>query len=646
MLVLSFSTSAVSSAQTKKSTSAEAFGRLPTFREVHLSPDGNKAASVRNIQGKMTIITQNLEPGHEREIYPLTYDEGKISYIQWLNNTRLLLTVKFQHESKKINRYRYRYIAIDWDKGNPINLVKGRFRIDKDSVHMVSTLYNDPDYVLMRMVQEPLNKGSNFTHDIFKVNIHTGDRKLVVTGPAKMYGGESGVSAVDHNGVVRLKIASHSDRYYLKYRKSEDQPFLNIHEFKPYYEAKEDRKAQKNDVFSHVSFTDDPNYIYVLSNHENGLTALYEFNVNDKSMRPTDVRDDKKGVWSVSIDPRTDKVIGYRLVGEKFQYNYLDKLFSKLKEDLTRLFPNEYIYFDSYTRDKDKFIFSVSSPTRPYEYYILDRKLNKITKFADDYPLVDKSTLSNMIRTSYTARDGLEIPAYLSLPKGKEDIKGLPTVILPHGGPNARDSWGFDYWVQFLTTQGYAVLQMNYRGSIGYGPELYYKGDREYGRGMLDDINDGAKWMISQGISDPDRICIMGASYGGYAALQAPVRAQKLYKCIVAMAPVTDMNRIKREEWYTADFYWDLMKDDSQSYSDISPYDQIDNIKPPILMVHGQQDNIVSSIHSEWMAERLKKKGKDFKFIAFEDGDHHLSLQKNRIKFLQEVEIFLKKHLE
>lgn len=627
----------------KESAAAQAFGQLPTIQEINLSPDGKKASTIRNIKGQINIVTQSLEPGHENEVYFLNFDEGKINSIAWLNNNRILLSLKYQSKRKKSTYYRYRYIAIDWDKKNPLNMVKGKYQVDPNSASLVSTLPNDPDHLLLRLRTNSATGSTKFTYDIFKVNINTAERKRILTGPTKTSGGLSGTRLVDSKGVVRMVAGYRHSKYYYSYRKNEDDKFRIIYESKEKTQRKKTRDAQINEVFTVAGYPEDTNYIYVLSNHENGKTALYEYNINDRSMRPTEIRNDRSGISSIFIDGKTDKIIAYSYTNEKPVTVYLNKVLAGIRKDLSQFFPNEYITFQSYTDDKAKIVFSVTSPTRPGEFYLLDRKLSRITKFADNYPLVQKATLSKMIITSYENRDGMNIPAYLSLPAGKEDAKNLPTIIMPHGGPHARDVWGFDSWVQFLTTRGYAVLQMNFRGSTGYGADYYFKGDYEYGRGMLDDINDGAKWMIAQGYADPKRMCIMGASYGGYAALQAVVRDQSLYKCSVAMAPVADLTRLKRDEWYLYPF--DYFIDDDQSFSDISPYHNTDKINLPILMAHGTKDNVVPIIHSERMAKKLKKEGKDVRFIILDKGDHHLSIQENRITFFQEVEVFLEKHL-
>jgi dipeptidyl aminopeptidase/acylaminoacyl peptidase len=236
------------------------------------------------------------------------------------------------------------------------------------------------------------------------------------------------------------------------------------------------------------------------------------------------------------------------------------------------------------------------------------------------------------------------IPGYLTLPKGAE-VKNLPTIILPHGGPFARDSWGYDYWSQFLAAQGYAVLQMNYRGSSDYNYDFSDKGKGEYAGKMITDINDGAKWMIEKGYTDPKRVCIVGWSYGGYAALKAPLVDKDLYKCSVAGAAVADVGRQKRESNARA-YYRRYIDSSEASYAEMSPINYVEDYNIPLLVVHGKRDHQVNYAHSVDMVDALKSAGKDVRFVTLENETHYLDKEKSRIIFLSEMEKFLAKHLK
>ncbi|HEY5346927.1 MAG TPA: alpha/beta fold hydrolase, partial [Rhizomicrobium sp.] len=249
-------------------------------------------------------------------------------------------------------------------------------------------------------------------------------------------------------------------------------------------------------------------------------------------------------------------------------------------------------------------------------------------------------------------RDGLDIPAYLTLPPGKL-AKDLPLVVMPHGGPDARDMLGFDWWVQFLVNRGYAVLQPEYRGSYGYGRKFTEAGFKQWGLKMQDDISDGVKKVIADGIADPKRVCIVGASYGGYAALAGGAFSPDLYACVVSFAGVSDLPHMLHTEhlyngreassfWSSrigsTDENWDQLKT-------TSPALHADKFRAPVLLLHGEGDTTVHIDQSEIMNDALKKAGKQVTFIRLPGSDHYLSLADTRIRVLQETEKFLDKYI-
>ena len=306
-------------------------------------------------------------------------------------------------------------------------------------------------------------------------------------------------------------------------------------------------------------------------------------------------------------------------------------------------FPDQTVSIDSQSQCKNEIIVSVISPIVPPEYYFMNIIDGTIKRIAQSYQNIDRDKLSPMVPVSYQARDGLEIPAYLSLPKEKK--QNLPAIILPHGGPMARDGWNFDYWVQFLTTRGYAVFQMNYRGSTGYGETFRKAGYHEWGGKMLDDIDDGANWMIAQGFADPDNICIMGASYGGYAALQNSARGGVDYKCAVAFAPISNisalMHHLRNINGFQA--YLEYVDSDEWTFEEASPSSNIDKINIPVLVMHGSNDLSVTVMQSRSFYKSMKEAGKDIRYVEFEGGGHFLISEKFRMQLLSEIEIFLER---
>ena len=283
---------------------------------------------------------------------------------------------------------------------------------------------------------------------------------------------------------------------------------------------------------------------------------------------------------------------------------------------------------------KDKVIVAVQGPRQPPVYYFLDRVKHEATEILSAYPELTATDLGEMKPYPYVARDGQRIPAYLTLPPGKP-AKNLPTVIMPHGGPDARDVMGFDWWAQFLANRGYAVLQPNYRGSKGYGRKFTEAGLHQWGLGMQNDITDGVKKLIADGITDPKRICIVGASYGGYAALAGAAFTPDLYACAMSFAGVSDLNeflfaqRSDTGEYSQSVSFWTSRIgsdwDDSKKLQDTSPALHAEQVKCPVLLMHGEGDTTVRIKQSELMYDALKAAHKDVEFIRFSGEDHYLN---------------------
>jgi len=300
-------------------------------------------------------------------------------------------------------------------------------------------------------------------------------------------------------------------------------------------------------------------------------------------------------------------------------------------------------------RNETRHIIYSRSPIHPGTYYLRAGEEGTLTKISDTYPELDPTNLVGKRPVTYTARDGLAIRGYLTLPKGEREGP-LPAVIFPHGGPGTRDYLTFDLWTEFLASRGYAVLQMNFRGSAGYGNKFYQAGLKGWGLEMQDDITDGTKWLIEQGIADADRICILGASYGGYASLMGAVKTPNLYRCAVSFAGVSDLRMLLHHSWKftTKAFVKAQIGDPGKGRKRLiatSPVRQVERVEIPILIAHGDRDRVVLIQQSEAMVKALKKKGKDYEYLRLTHGDHNLSLQENRTLFFERLEAFLGKHL-
>jgi dipeptidyl aminopeptidase/acylaminoacyl peptidase len=295
------------------------------------------------------------------------------------------------------------------------------------------------------------------------------------------------------------------------------------------------------------------------------------------------------------------------------------------------------------SRDGKKLLIASESDVRPAEYLLLDTDEKKLRKIGSANPALAKTPLAAMKAISIKAPDGKLLPGYLTLPLGS-GAKKLPTIIYPHSGPYYRDNWGFDPMVQFMASRGFAVIQVNFRGSTGYGDEWYEAGLRNWGTVMVDDITATTKWAIAEGIADPAHTCIVGWSYGGYAALMSAVREPDLYKCVVSIAGVSDLRALANEarRFYGGRFRAKYsIGDDADELKAGSPLRSPDKIKVPVLLVHGDDDIQVSIDHSRRMARALDREKKKYELVVIKDGNHSLTRYEWRETLLTKLEAFL-----
>jgi dienelactone hydrolase len=373
--------------------------------------------------------------------------------------------------------------------------------------------------------------------------------------------------------------------------------------------------------------------VYLLKRLD-GRDALYRKKL-DSSETETLVAQDK----AVDIDEvvrfgHGQRVIGYSYATDARHAVYFDPEFKKLSDSLGKALPNQpLVDFIGSSSDGQKLLLFAGGDTLPGAYYLFDRKSRSLNELALVRPELEGKSLAAVTAISYPAADGVKVPAYLTLPPGRE-AKGLPAVVLPHGGPSARDEWGFDWLAQFLAARGYAVIQPNYRGSAGFGEDWESGNGFKSWQKSIADINAAAHYLASQGIADPKRLAILGWSYGGYAALQSVVVEPDLYRASVAIAPVTDLALLKQESRNFTDR--SLVADFVGSGDHVatgSPLRNADRIKVPVLLVHGDLDANVSITHSEKMAGAIKQA----EFIRYKGLDHYLDDSSARTEMLTRI---------
>jgi dienelactone hydrolase len=348
------------------------------------------------------------------------------------------------------------------------------------------------------------------------------------------------------------------------------------------------------------------------------------------------------------IDPRTRRLIGYEIEGDYPAYHFYNPFHQKVMDAVLKAFPGRIVELESWNENFTRLLVKVEGPEDPGTWQVVDIKSGKADQIGVSYPMpLGEVAPMKMIR--YKAQDGLDIEAVLTLPPGRE-AKNLPVVVMPHGGPAARDYPGFDYWAQAFASRGYAVLQPNFRGSTGYGAAFQSAGDGQWGRAMQTDISDGLESLVKQGIVDAKRACIAGWSYGGYAALAGVTLQQGIYRCAFSMAGVSDVAKMRRTEISesvnnaTVIRNLDRQIGSGRDLRTISPINYVDKLTVPVMLVHGKDDTVVLYEQSANMAKALRDAGKTVELITLPNGDHWLLNSETRLQMLEASVNFIEKY--
>jgi dienelactone hydrolase len=379
------------------------------------------------------------------------------------------------------------------------------------------------------------------------------------------------------------------------------------------------------------------NALYLLKRLD-GRKALYRMKLDGSGATELVASHPKVDIDNVVRSANGQKVIGYTYTTDRRQVEYFDPEYKALADALSKAIPNlPLIRFEGASTDGTRILMFAGADSDPGRYFVFDKHSKSLAEIMLERPDLENRPLASMKPVSVSLADGVTVPAYLTLPPGKA-AKNLPAVVLPHGGPASRDTWGFDWLAQYLACKGYAVLQPEYRGSTGYGDSWLLQNGFKSWRTSIGDITASARWLASQGIADPNRLAVVGWSYGGYAALQSAVMEPALFKAVVAIAPVTDLDLLKQEA--TAYTNAQIVADYIGSGPNIaegSPLRHAAAIKAPVLLVHGDMDWTVRIAESDKMGAALTASGKDAKVLRFKGLDHQLEDSDARIEMLTEI---------
>jgi dipeptidyl aminopeptidase/acylaminoacyl peptidase len=402
-------------------------------------------------------------------------------------------------------------------------------------------------------------------------------------------------------------------------------------------------------------FTFDNQNVYAVSNIDRDKIAVVVFDIRNGKEMEVLYENPDFDVEGLSYSRKRKVITSAYYYSDKQQRHFFDEEAEAVYDRMEELLPGYELAVTAITDDENRLMIRTYSDKSLGAYYLYDKTKDEMTKITDVSPWIDENEMADMLPVKYRSRDGLTIHGYLTLPRGytNETAKDLPVVINPHGGPWARDYWGFNPEIQFLANRGYAVFQMNFRGSTGYGRAFWEASFKEWGRTMQDDVTDGTKWLIEQGIADEDRIAIYGASYGGYATLMGIVKEPELYTAAVDYVGVSNlftfMNTIPPYWKIYLDMMYEMVGDpkaDSLRLAETSPALQADKINTPLFIAQGANDPRVKKDESDQVVEALKERGIVVEYMVKENEGHGFYNEENRFDFYRAMEEFLANHLK
>ena len=596
----------------------EDFFRNPEKSSFRISPDGNHIAYMKPWETRMNVFVLDIANSDERRL--TSSRERSIYGFLWLGNNRIGY-VKDDGGDENMHFY-----AVNIDGSNEIDLTP----FENVKATIVDDLDDDPEHVILG-----LNKRNEQIFDPYRVNVNTGEMEMIAENPGNISGWMT-----DHDGKLRIAITSDGVNTSLLHRDSELDPFKPI--------LTTDFKEGVSPLF----FTFDNRNLYVASNRGRDKTAIYEFNIDKASEGRLIFEHEEVDVSSLRFSKKRKVLTGVSYTVAKTKRVFFDDWRQNIQDKLESKLPGYEVGITSLSDDETRAIVVTYSDKSRGTYYIYDVDDEKLTELGKISPWLNEDQMADMQPVKYTSRDGLTIHGYLTIPKGSSG-KNLPVVVNPHGGPWARDSWGYNSQVQFLANRGFAVFQMNFRGSTGYGRKFWEISFKEWGKSMQDDITDGVKWLIEQGIADPDRIAIYGASYGGYATLAGLTFTPDLYACGVDYVGVSSLFTFME----SMPPYWELYRsmmyemvghpdNDKELLASASPLLHIDKIKAPLFIAQGANDPRVKKSESDQIVEALKQKGIDVPYMVKDDEGHGFYNEENQFDFYRAMDDFLKKYLK
>lgn len=625
MLLVLFATVMSSCKEKRKSVELiplEDFFRNPEQASFQISPDGKYLSYMAPYERRMNVFVK--EVGADSAVRVTSETERDVSRYFWANNNRIVF-LKDTGGDENFHLY-----GVDANGGNLLALT---------AFPGVRTMIIDDLPDIESEVIVGLNKRVPEVFDPYRLNIETGKMTQLAENPGNIQGWMT-----DHDGKLRVAFAIVDGvNQSLLYRETESQPFRTV------------LTTSFKESLSPYFFTFDNKRLYAASNLGRDKEAFVEFDPATGKEVAVLYENELYDISGASYSRKKKELEAVSYIShQRRERHFFSESFKAVIGKLTEKLSGLESGIADLTREEDKMIVYSYSDKSDGAYYLYDVAADQLDKIADISPWLDEKLMADMNCVSFTTRDGLNIEAYLTLPNGytMETAKNLPVVINPHGGPWARDRWGFNPEVQFLANRGYAVFQLNFRGSTGFGRKFWEASFKEWGRAMQDDITDGVNWLVEKRIADPKRVAIYGGSYGGYATLAGLAFTPDLYACGVDYVGVSNLFTFMQ----TIPPYWKPMLDmmyemvgnpvaDSTMMANASPALHADRIKAPLFVAQGANDPRVNKDESDQMVEALKARGIDVQYMVKDNEGHGFHNEENQFDFYRAMEAFLAEHL-
>jgi len=608
----------------------EDFSRHPQYLNIKISPDGKHIAALVNRDGVNALVF--FETKTSKITYSISSDRGEQpGEYYWVNNERVIIQVEQLRGSLEQPLNFGELYAVNYD-GSKRKMIYGYRSHNSSSGNagfLLDLLPDDPDNVLI--ITQKFSRKSDVLAKVDKLNVYNGKGNYVTRAPIPY-----SHFLVDNAGIPRFVAGidenAKQQLFYIKEKGDKWQRFGEEFE----------------GTFTPVAFSKNNENVYALKSTDGNAEGLYKYNLVTKEetllfrselVEPTYI-----------MQSSLNEIYGLRIDEDYPRYIYLDESNkdAQLHKALYGAFKSDSIDITSKTADKKNIIVKVSSDRNPGTFYLFDTTTMTTKHLYSQVPWLKPNDLSPLEPFRLTSPDGLTINGFITLPKEKK--ANLPTVILPHGGPHARDYWQYDPQVQMLANAGYAVVQVNFRGSTGYGKKFMEAGYENWGTKIQDDILLATKYAIQQGVADKNKICIFGVSFGGYSALQSAIKSPELFKCAIGYAGVYDLPMLYEEgdiesfKW--GDAYLDkTLGTDKTKQIEQSPVYNVDKLKAAVLLIHGEDDERAPLEHAEKLRDALDEKGHPYEWLTKNKEGHGFYDEDNILEANTKILSFLEKYI-